>query len=140
MGYKTVACKICSKRFKRSLKRRVYCSIECKKRGRRDAWLKHSRTAKGRATQQRYRQAGKAKGGALKRAYNLTLKQHKQMYVDQNGCCKICKQSIPYDKIGVDHNHKTGKIRGLLCWHCNVFLGHLEKNFENLQSAIDYLK
>jgi len=134
------ACKVCKKNFILSKKYRVYCSSDCQIKGRRNVWSKHSKTAKGRATQLRYRQAGKAKEGALKRAYNLTLKQHKQMYVDQNGCCKICKRPVPYDKIGVDHSHKTGKIRGLLCWHCNMFLGHLEKNLENLQNAMNYLK
>ncbi len=132
-------CKTCDKKFKWSQKHRVYCSIECNRKGRRNSWLKHSRTAKGRATQQRYRQSGKAKVRALKRAYNLTLEQHEQLYVDQNGCCAICKQSIAYDKMNTDHDHKTGKIRGLLCWSCNLMLGNAKDNLDTLRTAVRYL-
>lgn len=64
---------------------------------------------------------------SLKYKYGLTPGQHKAMYVTQNGCCVVCGKPIPYDKIQVDHDHKTGKIRGLLCKSCNTKLGWYER-------------
>lgn len=73
------------------------------------------------------------KNGNLKRNYNLTLKQHEQMYVNQNGCCKCCGISVSYDKINTDHNHKTNEVRGLLCTRCNVGAGYIDdKEFLNM--------
>jgi hypothetical protein len=67
----------------------------------------------------------------LKRAYNLSLEEQKAMFVEQDGCCAICETPIFYDKkfgkrINTDHNHTTGKVRGLLCTRCNTFVGMLE--------------
>lgn len=78
-----------------------------------------------------------AKRASLKYKYGLTLEQHRDMYIKQNGCCLLCQKPIPYKQICVDHNHETGKIRGLLCSGCNVKLAW----FENRQIIIlDYLK
>lgn len=60
--------------------------------------------------------------------YGLTPKQRLRMYVvDQDGCCAICGEPIPYSKICTDHDHETGKIRGLLCRPCNLNLNVIEK-------------
>jgi hypothetical protein len=50
------------------------------------------------------------------------------MFEDQKGCCGICKrhQSEFKKRLGVDHNHSTGKIRKLLCDRCNLGLGFYE--------------
>lgn len=71
--------------------------------------------------------------------YNLTPKQHLRMYIDQDGCCAICKQAVPYSKTHTDHNHKTGELRELLCNRCNLCLGTVEDE-EFLSKALDYLK
>jgi hypothetical protein len=63
----------------------------------------------------------------------------------QNGVCAICK--LPESRksrsglytLSVDHDHKTGKVRGLLCHRCNNCLGTLKDDTHILQSAIDYL-
>lgn len=72
--------------------------------------------------------------------YGLTSKQRLQIYINQNGCCAICKKATPYDKIKTDHNHKTDKIRGLLCNECNLALGFIEKYFDNIDFILKYLK
>lgn len=51
--------------------------------------------------------------------------------------CLICNSS---EKLVVDHDHKTGKVRGMLCNHCNRGLGHFRDSLDALQKAIDYLK
>ena len=65
----------------------------------------------------------------LLRAYNLTLKQWEQMLKNQNGTCANphCDKVLEGRyKIHTDHDHKTGKVRGLLCARCNTDLGRLE--------------
>lgn len=95
---------------------------------------------------QKYRKTPKGKKcrrkSQLKQRYNLTPEQHKKLYLIQNGCCIICNKPIEYNKIQVDHNHKTGKIRGLICFTCNVLLGYLErmKNDGFIEKAEKYLK
>lgn len=82
------------------------------------------------------------KNSRLKRTYGITLDQYNQMIKDQNGQCAICKTDKP-DGLGkqfnVDHCHKTGKVRELLCFSCNAFIGYSKENIESLKSAITYL-
>lgn len=59
----------------------------------------------------------------------ITLKQNTKH-------CMICGAQ---EKLVVDHNHNTDKVRGLLCNHCNRGLGHFRDNTETLLKAIDYL-
>lgn len=74
----------------------------------------------------------------LKVKYGLTPKEKFQIYINQDGCCAICKQAIPYSKLYIDHNHKTNKVRGLLCYHCNPLLCAIEdKDF--VKKAKKYL-
>jgi hypothetical protein len=75
----------------------------------------------------------------LKVKYGLTSVEKLQMCANQNGCCAICEQPIPYSNLYVDHNHKIGKVRGLLCYRCNPLLSAIEdENFN--KRAREYLK
>ena len=69
--------------------------------------------------------------------YGLTTDQHLKIYVDQNGCCAICRKAIPYSEIHTDHDHKTGEVRGLLCVRCNVGMGFIDDD-EFLKNALGY--
>jgi hypothetical protein len=63
----------------------------------------------------------------LKR-FNLTQEKLDAMEANQNGNCAICKRPPRASRtLAIDHNHTTGKIRGLLCGTCNTRLGFLEK-------------
>ncbi len=73
-----------------------------------------------------------------KYTYGLIPKKRLRMYIDQNGCCAICKEAVSYSEILTDHNHTTGKIRGLLCRRCNSMLGGLDDS-SFLQAAVIYL-
>lgn len=64
----------------------------------------------------------------LKRSYDLELEDYEQMVIEQGNKCYLCNQepSDVYNKLVVDHCHKTGKVRKLLCRGCNVFLAKIE--------------
>lgn len=75
----------------------------------------------------------------VRRTYGLTPAQYDSMVREQNGLCKICSNP-PSMRLCVDHNHKTGKIRGLLCHSCNNAMGLLKENQTILHSMIKYLE
>ena len=70
--------------------------------------------------------------------YGLTLEEYDQILSDQDGKCKICKTE-PVTVLSVDHCHSTGKVRGLLCSHCNTGLGMFKDDVQLLERAIAYL-
>ncbi len=77
----------------------------------------------------------------LKERFNLTILQYEEMLEIQNHSCAICKklQSELPQRLCVDHDHATGKIRGLLCHDCNQGLGKFKDSQFNLVEAIEYL-
>ena len=80
----------------------------------------------------------------LKKKYGLSTNAYKALVESQNYRCKICRKYCFNAKnrvaLFVDHNHKTGKIRGLLCHSCNVLLGFADDCPVILLKAIRYLK
>lgn len=82
----------------------------------------------------------------MNRKYGITLQEYAQRIVDQNGVCAICKQPETHMRNGklkalaVDHDHKTGAVRGLLCSDCNTGIGKLKDDPEIMKSAIRYLQ
>lgn len=76
----------------------------------------------------------------LKRSYNIDFEQYTRMLVDQSGCCKICSNPmISNREPHVDHCHKTGKVRSLLCFPCNLMIANAKENIVRLENAIKYL-
>ncbi|QFG10434.1 endonuclease VII [Mycobacterium phage Anthony] len=73
--------------------------------------------------------------------YGITAAMYWLIYKFQGGKCYICRRATGARKrLSVDHCHKTGYVRGLLCQKCNRdVLGHLRDDPEALQRAIDYL-
>ena len=84
----------------------------------------------------RYNAARKAD---LKRNYGLTVDDYCDLAKKQRYSCAICgiHQMKLKSKLFVDHNHVTGKIRGLLCPACNLLVGYAEH--QRLQEAYQYL-
>ena len=78
----------------------------------------------------------------LKTQFGISLEDYKSMLDKQYGRCAICGLDIV--PIGgylcVDHNHSTGKVRGLLCHSCNLGLGWFKDDMARLQQAIEYLR
>lgn len=77
----------------------------------------------------------------LQREYGITSKDYDNMLSQQGGCCRICgtPQQDFSKPLCVDHCHKTGKVRGILCNSCNSMLGYAKDNLFILENAIEYL-
>ena len=69
--------------------------------------------------------------------YGLRLPDYVSLLETQNGACAICGEELRQPQI--DHVHGTSRVRGLLCWHCNVGLGHFRDDATRLIAAADYL-
>lgn len=76
----------------------------------------------------------------LRKTYGLTLAQCNRMNEMNDGLCWICGAKPKSRRLHVDHDHKTGRVRGLLCWHCNSGLKWFRDNEDFVASAVNYLK
>lgn len=78
----------------------------------------------------------------LKYYYGLTVEDYQQMVKEQDEKCYLCGNEDNYNgkPLYVDHCHNSGKVRKLLCQHCNSGLGMFRDNPELLIKAADYLK
>jgi hypothetical protein len=94
----------------------------------------------------------KAREHQLRYKFGITLEEYNQINQSQGGVCAICEgvnttrtkgttsgKNIKMS-LAVDHNHKTGKVRGLLCSNCNTSLGSFKDNPALLRKAISYLE
>ena len=77
-----------------------------------------------------------------KNKFGITLEQYNQMFIVQNGLCLGCYKHQKDDKraFAVDHNHMTGRVRGLLCGNCNVALGNAQDSPTILRRLADYIE
>lgn len=73
----------------------------------------------------------------IRKTYGLSEEQYKAMLEAQGGLCKICKKVGK--KLHVDHCHRTGLIRGILCNYCNVMLGQAFDRISTLAAAHRYI-
>jgi hypothetical protein len=84
----------------------------------------------------------RARGYALMRDFGITLEQYDELLEKQNGCCAICQRhhALFEKHLSVDHSHKTKRIRGLLCTHCNYRLVARHEDGELLRRIADYVE
>jgi hypothetical protein len=90
----------------------------------------------------RKRNPEKTRNNRLKHKYGITLEEYNKMFDEQNGCCFICKVSqeqLPYN-LCVDHRHRDGLVRKLLCKECNSVAGLMKENTERLRMLASYLE
>ena len=79
----------------------------------------------------------------LKRRYGISLQEYTEMLDSQGNCCATCGSKEPGGKwksFAVDHDHKTGKVRGMLCKSCNIALGEVDDSLTTLKRMIEYLR
>ena len=113
-------CRHCGKMFTPKAPSELYCSDFCKNSGVTEA--------------------------SYKRVYGITLEEYLDLAESQHFVCKLCgKENFAMGQnhsgcLVVDHDHKTGKVRGLLCHNCNRALGLFQDDPELLLRASQYLK
>ena len=82
----------------------------------------------------------------LKSKYGMNNSDYTAMLLSQNGVCAICgkketrTQGAMIQFLSIDHCHKTGKVRGLLCHNCNTMIGQAKDKIQVLENAITYLR
>lgn len=78
----------------------------------------------------------------LKQKFGINYDQYQIILQEQNGVCAICNEPEPVinRSLSVDHDHETGRIRGLLCSNCNPGIGKFKEKIELLKKAIAYLE
>lgn len=81
----------------------------------------------------------------IRSTYGITLDEFDQLLADQGGVCAICGGMPPavegkHGQWNVDHDHATGRVRGILCSPCNIGIGQLGDSIERLLAAARYLE
>lgn len=90
----------------------------------------------------------KVRNNDLKKNYGINLSEYERMLKEQGGVCAICngtEQAVnpttqKKRNLAVDHCHKTGAVRGLLCTTCNSIIGHADDSVALLMKAIQYVQ
>jgi uncharacterized CHY-type Zn-finger protein len=80
-----------------------------------------------------------ARNSHTKRKYGITLEQEIAIKMSQNNKCAICNDELK-KHAHIDHDHKTGKVRAILCLECNTGLGKFKENPKIFKSALKYLQ
>lgn len=82
------------------------------------------------------------RNATLKKKYGITADEYDRMFSAQGNSCAICGRSEHGGNgaFHVDHDHKTGKIRAILCQGCNTSLGHMNEDPSLLRKAATYLE
>ena len=76
----------------------------------------------------------------IRRQYGITQEEFNGLLEFQGHQCAICGKDDIYRTLDIDHDHKTGEVRGLLCTNCNTALGRFKDDIEGLERALYYLK
>ena len=108
-------------------------------------WHKRWRDAnpdKVKAAGARYRNAHKTeiRARAILKSYGLSQQAYQDLIAHQSNKCALCYRSFDEFTPHIDHDHATGKVRGLLCMKCNTALGVLGDSVEALERVLRYLK
>lgn len=107
-----------------------------------DCVKRYSSSLRGKQTHMRAKKKNQKKHGKkyrLRHNYSITPGEHESMYARQNGCCGICGQQVKYEDVQTDHDHATGKVRGLLCHRCNLMVGYVENTPELVSPILRWI-
>ncbi|MFD9337859.1 endonuclease VII domain-containing protein [Streptomyces sp. NPDC060028] len=100
-------------------------------------WHKNATASDGLATCCKACKAARGRAGHLKRSYGITEGERDEMITAQGGVCAICREAPPEH---VDHDHQTGKVRGVLCFSCNAALGQFKDRPDVIRRAAAYVE
>ena len=88
-----------------------------------------------------YRNGTQGRDYWLKHRYNLSLNDWLDIWKKQDGKCAVCGKAFENPSNAcIDHNHITGKVRGLLCKKCNIAIGFFDENINSMERAIKYIQ
>lgn len=132
-------CRLCTNKTKAMWRARNADKVQA---GRRESYQKNL------ATYRAYSQSSSRRRAIFTfklRSYGLTIAQFEEMVKAQKGRCAICDK-LPSEALGhnhhrlcIDHDHKTGAVRGLLCVRCNAGLGAFSDSAELMENAKNYI-
>lgn len=74
------------------------------------------------------------------KTYGISAKHYDRLLAKQHNQCAICSAPLSWAKTKIDHDHATGKVRGLLCNSCNLGIGLLGDTYEAVKRAAAYLR
>lgn len=133
----TKTCGNCGKGFKGGAKTTQYCSRHCSAKHKWQLGL--IVVKRGTASPQ---WMGGHLASVIRRHYGMELDDYHALLKRQNGVCAICKQppNAQRTRLSVDHDHTTGRVRGLLCSSCNFAIGLMREDPARLRRAMDYLQ
>ncbi|MEV7885418.1 endonuclease VII domain-containing protein [Streptomyces sp. NPDC002817] len=100
-------------------------------------WHRKASATDGFASRCKACRAERGRQDHLKRRYGMTEAEYDELVASQKGLCVICLKA---PAVHVDHCHKTGRVRGVLCFNCNSGLGLLRDDPEAMSRAADYLE
>lgn len=99
--------------------------------------------SKAKEAAKRHRESGKARAHRLRTRNGIDPLEYDRLFFQQQGKCAICGTEKPGGNsphFHIDHNHESGKIRGLLCTNCNRGIGYFSDNIRRMRRAIEYLE
>ena len=101
-----------------------------------------SRVCRVKTVSEERQRTGAMRAYMRQRLYGVSAEEFEAMLVTQDGACAICRSTTPGGRgnFHVDHDHATGRIRGLLCHGCNVGLGNFRDQPDLLETAAAYLR
>lgn len=119
-------------------RKKIYSDTE-RKRRRKESIKKYRESPKGKAMEKsQFKKHREWHTKSKLKKYNLTLEDYDNMFECQKGVCAICGGiNLSGRRLGVDHDHKTGTVRGLLCLCCNSHLGWYETNRQQLEKYLE---
>lgn len=86
------------------------------------------------------RRADSSRWSRIKKIYGITKDRFNEMHQKQDGKCDICKKNLKDKSTHIDHNHKSGKVRGLLCNKCNQAIGLMHESKSIIKNSLAYLE
>lgn len=139
------ACKECGTEFNPDLRHpnQLYCGSSCNDK----AYYRRNKAKINAGNLANYYKTKPActarrKENRLKNVYGLTPDQWREVFEEQGSCCATCRAGNAGSKIGwhTDHDHKTGKFRGILCHGCNIALGAAKDSAGALSALAAYVQ
>ncbi|MFD5340197.1 endonuclease VII domain-containing protein [Streptomyces hawaiiensis] len=100
-------------------------------------WHRKATASDGLSTRCKACRAVQGRQGHLKRQYGITEAERDGLIASQGGVCCICLSAVPEH---VDHCHKTGRVRGVLCFSCNAALGQFKDRPDAIRRAAAYVE